>query len=56
MKKNFTVTAVMTQILTTSIEADTLEEAEEMAKTLDGGVFAEEENSGSWNISSVIEE
>lgn len=24
--------------------------------TLDGGVFAEEENSGSWDISSVVEE
>ena len=54
--KTYIVKATMSVELECIIEATTKEEADEMARNLDGGSFAEVENSGSWNIHAVDEE
>ena len=51
----FRVIATMTTNLSTTIEAETEQEAFELAKTLGGDDFSEIENSSSWEINSVYE-
>jgi hypothetical protein len=53
--KQFKVTAKMSVMLSTTMEANTLEEARELSRELDGGVFAEMSNSGEWDIIEVEE-
>jgi len=55
MSKKFTVTAQMITMLTTEIEAESLEEAQRIADVADGGDFIEIPNSGDWSIYDVSE-
>lgn len=49
----FQVKAKSTSILTTIIEADNLERAQEMAGNIDGGEFVEDETTASFDIFSI---
>ena len=51
--REYKVTAIMTTVLTTTINSNSQEEADAMSKTLDGGIFSAEENEGSWTIDCV---
>jgi len=53
MKREYTVTAIMRTVLQTNIVANSQEEADAMARNLDGGVFSEMEGEGSWEIEGV---
>lgn len=55
MAKEFEVTAQMITMLKTKITAETLEEAEAIAKEMDGCEFIEIEGSGDWSIYDVQE-
>ena len=52
--KNFKVTASYITYLTAKIEADSLEEACELARELDGGSF-KDDGRYDWNIDDVVE-
>ena len=52
--KKFKVTASYITYLTAEIEAETLEEAQEMAESLDGSEFGQD-GSEDWNIDNVVE-
>jgi len=54
--QTFIITAKMSTMLTTTIEASSQEEADAIARGLDGSVFSEEENSGSWDIVDISQE
>ena len=54
--KTYTVLAKMSSVLTTFVEAYSLDEATEKAKKEDGANFSEVENSGSWEILDVVED
>jgi len=51
--KEFEIKATMTVRLSTLIEAENQEQAEEMAEEIDGGDFAEVEGGCSWRIDEV---
>ncbi len=49
----YKVKAKMTQYLETTIEADSEDEAWEIARETDGGDFSEIEDAGTWTVESV---
>lgn len=53
--KKFKVTASYTTYLETYVEAEDLEQAEQLACELDGGEFTQVDNDG-WTINDVYEE
>lgn len=53
--KKFKVTVVMSTVLTHEIEAETQEEAWELAINDDGSNYTEVRNSGSWDVCDVVE-
>lgn len=52
--KKFKVTASYITYLSAEIEAESLEEAEQMAQDLDGGLF-DQDGSEDWSIDAVTE-
>ena len=54
--KKYKVIATMTIKLETIIEANSEEEANEIAREIEGDSFKEISNSGTWSIDSVYEE
>jgi hypothetical protein len=54
--KEFKIKAEMSINLETTIQAHSLEEAWELARETDGGLFSEIEGSGSWKVFDVYEE
>jgi hypothetical protein len=54
--KKFKVVAVMSTYLTAEIEAENEEQANEMARDMDGGMFdTMREDAGDWRICDVTE-
>ena len=53
--KKFKVLASYITYCTTEIEADSLEQAVELARDLDGGCFESETDGDDWNIEDVVE-
>jgi hypothetical protein len=53
--KKFTVTAVMTTYLTAEIEAEDEDQANELAREMDGGQFQPMGTEGDWRIYDVTE-
>ncbi len=54
--KSYRVMAEMSVMYETTIEANSLEEAREMAREVDGGTFSEVDGGSSWTITDVLEE
>ena len=54
--KTYRVNVTMTTELFADIEAESQEEAEEIADNMDGASFQEYPLSGGWHISSVFEQ
>jgi uncharacterized protein Smg (DUF494 family) len=55
MMKKYRVVAVISYLLEAEIEAESLEQAQQMARDLDGAGFNEIENTGEWSIINVEE-
>jgi predicted RNA-binding Zn-ribbon protein involved in translation (DUF1610 family) len=54
-RKRFKVTAVYSQYCEAIIEADSEDEAHEIARDMDGGMFDHKEDAGDWRIYDVTE-
>ncbi len=55
VKRTFKITAIKTVALTVDIDAPSIEEAQMLAETIDGGDFTKVPDSDDWYIYSVVE-